>query len=84
MNPPHHHTTGAIRHPLNHTALYTPDEHNTVLVTMGRRWGRFRANGQWLEGPLFEADPEMCLWISSPRPTNHHRTSHIIDIPTEP
>ena len=107
---------GAIRHPLNHAALYSRDnryspdnrrdgerdnrldgvhgdqldgEHGAgdheavVLVTMGRRWGRFRPNGQWIEGPLFEADPEMCLWVSFPRPKDHHRLSRILEISAE-
>ena len=60
---------GGIRHPLNPRALYTPDDGGTVRVTMGNRWGRFRKDGSWLEGPIFEADPELCLWVSAPRPT---------------
>lgn len=74
---------GGIRNPFNPNALYTPDEGGTVLVTMGTRWGRFRANGQYLEGTIFEADPELCLWVSAPRPTDHHRISRLMDMPGE-
>ncbi|MPQ96517.1 hypothetical protein GB931_00985 [Modestobacter sp. I12A-02628] len=75
--------TGGIRHPLNPRALYSPDEGGTVRVTMGRRCGRFSRDGRWLEGPLFEADPELCLWVSAPRPAGHHRLSRLVDAPAE-
>ena len=41
---------GAIRHPLNPNAFYVSDGDGTVRVTMGTRWGRFEANGRYLEG----------------------------------
>jgi hypothetical protein len=74
---------GGIRHPLNPRALYTPDDGGTVRVTMGNRWGRFRKDGSWVEGPIFEADPELCLWVSAPRPTGHHRISRLMDVSAE-
>jgi hypothetical protein len=74
---------GGIRHPLNPRALYTSDGDGTVLVTMGSRWGRFRPDGRWVEGTIFEADPELCLWVSAPRPSAHHRTSRLVDMPGE-
>lgn len=69
---------GAIRNPWNPRAAYVfePDL-GTVRVTMGRRWGRFTVFGKHVEGPLFEADPELCIWMSRERPKNHHRTSHV-------
>ena len=74
---------GGIRHPFNPKALYTPDDDGTVRVTMESRWGRFGRDGRYLEGTLFEADPELCLWVSSPRPSGHHRISRIIDQSSE-
>ena len=74
---------GGIRHPLNPRALYTPDDGGTVRVTMGNRWGRFNKDGSWLEGAIFEADPELCLWVSAPRPTGHHRISRLVDVSSE-
>jgi len=74
--------SGGIRHPLNPRALYTADG-DTVLVTKGSRWGRFRADGRHVEGPLFEADPELCLWVAAPRPSAHHRLSRLDDVPAE-
>ena len=74
---------GAIRHPLNPNAFYVSDGDGTVRVTMGTRWGRFEANGRYLEGSLFEADPELCVWVSAPRPSSHHRISRVLDMPSE-
>jgi hypothetical protein len=75
---------GAIRNPWNGRASYVFDlETETVLVTMGNRWGRFTSFGEHMEGPLFEADPELCIWISRPRPKNHHRTSRVVEMSGE-
>ena len=52
-------------------------------VTMGTRWGRFAPNGRYVEGTLFEADPELCVWVAAPRPSSHHRISRVLDMPSE-
>ncbi len=74
---------GAIRHPLIPNAFYVSNGDGTVRVTMGTRWGRFEPNGRYLEGTLFEADPELCVWVSAPRPSSHHRISRVLDMPSE-
>jgi hypothetical protein len=75
---------GAIRNPWNPRAAYVFEpESGTVLVTMGKRWGRFSPQGVHVEGPLFEADPELCIWMSRPRPKNHHRTSRVVEMSGE-
>ena len=74
---------GAIRHPLVPNAYYLGARDGTVRVTMGTRWGRFRRTGEWIEGTLFEADPELCVWVSAPRPAAHHRISRVEDMPSE-
>ncbi len=74
---------GAIRHPLNPKAFYVSNGDGTVRVIMGTRWGRFEPNGRYLEGTLFEADPELCVWVSAPRPSSHHRISRVLDMPSE-
>jgi hypothetical protein len=68
---------GSIRHPLNRNAYYAPDGEGGVLVTAGDRWGRFKADGRYVAGPLFEADPELCVWVSSRRPSSHHRLTDL-------
>jgi len=74
---------GAIRNPWNPRAAYVFEETGTVLVTMGSRWGRFTPVGEHVEGPLFEADPELCIWMSRPRPASHHRTSRVVEMSGE-
>lgn len=74
---------GALRHPLRPRQVYSREPDGSVLVKMGTRWGRFTREGRWLEGPVFEADPELCLWVSAARPTAHHRTSRILDAASE-
>jgi len=74
---------GSIRHPLNPNAYYGDNGDGTVHVTMGTRWGRFTPSGRYLEGTLFEADPELCVWVAAPRPSSHHRISRVLDMPSE-
>ena len=77
------HRVGAIRHPLIHNSYYSDNGDGTVLVTMGTRSGRFAPNGRYIDGTLFEADPELCVWVAAPRPASHHRISRVIDMPAE-
>jgi len=74
---------GAIKHPLNPNAYYVGEGDGTVRVIMGTRSGLFDASGKYLEGTLFEADPELCVWVSRPRPSGHHRISRVLDMPAE-
>lgn len=74
---------GSIRHPLVPNAFYTDNGDGTVYVAMGTRWGRFTPDGRHVEGTLFEADPELCVWVAAPRPASHHRISRIVDMPAE-
>ncbi len=66
-----------IVHPLT-GALYErdgefdQDEDVVLLVTHGRRKGRFRPDGTWIEGDLFECDPQLCGWVAGPQ-VPHHR-----------
>jgi hypothetical protein len=56
-----------IKHPATNE-LYEPEGAGRVLVT--RRDGTagiFAADGHWLEGDKFDADPHMCGWIAGPR-----------------
>lgn len=62
---------GGVRHPYSRD-LYELDDQGRVRVT--RRDGEvgyYTAQGRWLEGAKFDADPHLCGWVSSPR--NVHR-----------
>lgn len=58
-------------HPFSR-ALYEQDGHGNVRVSLAGRSGLFRPNGTWIEGDLFEADPQFCGWIGGPK-LAHHR-----------
>jgi hypothetical protein len=58
-------------HPFSH-ALYERDNNGHVVVNLGDKRGVFRWDGSWIEGELFEADPQMCNWIAGPK-LRHHR-----------
>lgn len=63
-----------VRHPYSRD-LYELDDDGRVRVTSadGTRVAHFTADGRWLEGARFEADPHLCGWVSGPR--NQHRVS---------
>ena len=58
-------------HPFSR-ALYEQDGNGNVRVTLGGSTGLFRPDGRWLEGQIFEADPQFCGWIAGPK-VAHHR-----------
>ena len=74
---------GAIRHPLIPNAFYADNGDGTVRVTRAPAGGGSARDGSHIEGTLFEADPELCVWVSAPRPASHHRISRVIDMPAE-
>jgi hypothetical protein len=59
------------RHPFT-GALYERASDGNVIVHVGDKTGVFRADGSWVEGEIFEADPQMCNWIAGPK-VRHHR-----------
>jgi hypothetical protein len=59
-----------LHHPRS-KALYEQDGHGNVRVTLDQHVGLFRADGSWIEGDIFEADPQLCGWIAGPKVTHH-------------
>jgi hypothetical protein len=58
-------------HPFS-KALYEQDGHGNVRVTQSNKVGLFTPEGVWLEGEVFEADPQFCVWVGGPK-LAHHR-----------
>jgi hypothetical protein len=52
-------------------ASYSKTDEGNVLVTDGERTGLFRRDGSWIEGELFECDPQICVWVSGPKLVSH-------------
>ena len=56
--------------------MYTNDGANRVRVTLpDGTFGVFDGVGRWIEGEVFEADPELCVWLSVNRAAVSHRLS---------
>lgn len=64
-------------HPFS-KALYEQDGNGNVRVILGDTVGLFRGDGSWIEGEMFEADPQMCGWIAGPKVV-HHRLVRLED-----
>ncbi|MAR80725.1 MAG: hypothetical protein CL427_04660 [Acidimicrobiaceae bacterium] len=66
---------GGIRHGFSN-ALYQRVAENRVLVTTDSgATGIFDGEGRWVEGEIYEADPEMCIWLTAKRIESSHRLS---------
>jgi hypothetical protein len=61
-----------LRHPFSR-ALYEQDgKGNVKVTTTDGRVGTFTSDGTWVDGTVFEADPQLCNWIGGPK-VAHHR-----------
>jgi hypothetical protein len=52
----------SIRHPLS-GALYDLQSDGTVRVEKDGKSGTFRADGSYVSGEIYSADPQMCVWL---------------------
>jgi hypothetical protein len=52
----------SIRHPLS-GALYDLQTDGTVRVEKDGKSGTFRADGSYVSGDIYSADPQMCVWV---------------------
>lgn len=62
-----------LMHPFSR-ALYEQDGKGNVRVTLAGKVGLFTVEGVWIEGEIFEADPQFCGWVGGPK-LAHHRIS---------
>ena len=60
-----------MRHPFTR-ALYEQDGNGNVRVSKDGKHGLFTSSGEWLDGEIFEADPQLCGWVGGPK-VAHHR-----------
>ncbi len=67
---------GGIKHGFT-GAMYCPHGEREVRVVMpDGRVGLFDNKGRWIEGELYEADAEMCVWVGADRIAASHRLSN--------
>jgi hypothetical protein len=56
-----------VMHPFS-KAVYEVDDSGAVLITTtDGRVGRYRRDGSWLDGDVFDVDPQLCNWVGGPR-----------------
>ena len=56
-----------VMHPFS-KAVYEIDESGAVVITMNDgRIGRYRRDGSWLGGEVFDVDPQLCNWVGGAR-----------------
>lgn len=68
-------TDGGIKHGFS-GAMYCYAGPDRVRVVMpDGSVGLFDSIGRWVEGEVYEADPEMCVWIGADRIASSHRLS---------
>jgi hypothetical protein len=60
-----------IHHPFTR-ALYEQDGDGNIRVTRKGQTGLFTPDGQWIDGDIYEADPQLCGWVGGPK-VAHHR-----------
>ena len=59
-----------IMHPLT-GLLYEQDGKGHIKVSGNSKWGLFQLDGKWIEGEIFECDPQMCGWVGGPKFVNY-------------
>jgi hypothetical protein len=64
-----------VRHPFSN-ALYEQDGDGNVRVTVDDKVGLFTTGGRWIDGDVFEADPQLCGWVGGPK-VAHHRIQRL-------
>ena len=56
-----------VMHPFS-KAVYEIDESGAVAITTkDGRTGRYRRDGSWLGGEVFDVDPQLCNWVGGAR-----------------
>ncbi len=53
-------------------AHYEQDGNGNVRVSSKGHVGLFSPDGRYIEGDIYEADPQLCGWIGGPK-VAHHR-----------
>jgi hypothetical protein len=61
-----------IKHPLS-GAIYDLQTDGTIRVDKDGQAGIFRADGSYVSGEIFFADPHLCVWIGGRELPSRHR-----------
>jgi hypothetical protein len=56
-----------VIHPFS-KALYEQDGEGNIKITMpDGRWAKARIDGSYIDGDIFDIDPQLCGWVGGPR-----------------
>ncbi len=66
---------GGIRHGFSRDLYQRVAEDKIKVTTEEGIIGFFDGEGRWIEGELYEADPELCIWLAAKRIDASHRLS---------
>ena len=58
---------GRYRHPMSGHVYEREADNVVAVVDRDGRVSRFDADATWIDGPLKEADPHLCLWVGGPQ-----------------
>jgi phenylpropionate dioxygenase-like ring-hydroxylating dioxygenase large terminal subunit len=56
------------RHPMNGHIYERVETGKVKVIDLDGHESHFDADGRWIDGPLRQADPHLCLWIGGPTP----------------
>jgi hypothetical protein len=56
-----------VIHPFS-KALYEQDGEGIVkITTTDGAVGRYKKDGEWVDGDVFDVDPQLCGWVGGPK-----------------
>ena len=64
-----------IRHGFTNDLYQRIAENKVRVTTENGETGIFDGQGRWIEGEIYEADPELCIWLAARRIESSHRLS---------
>ncbi len=68
-------SSGGIKHGFSGAVYAKCGENRVKVVGRDGTTGIFDGIGQWIEGELYDVDPQMCVWVSAERIATSHRLS---------
>jgi len=54
-------------HPFDQSLYEQDGEGNVRITRRDGESGRYHLDGSWIDGDVFDVDPQMCGWVGGPR-----------------
>jgi hypothetical protein len=75
--------SGGVRHGFSGAWYRSLGDGRVEVTSSDGVTGIFDRVGRWLEGELYDVDPQMCIWVGGTRIAASHRLSAQVE-PAEP